>query len=124
MSEAGNPETWLSYYLPDTETAKKINHRKRSRAQRANNGLGVGHHDDDEEDASEEMVFTLQRDYTYTTLKCDALSTLVFTFRDLPDTNQKVAFYNPMQSRLMLRKKRAKVHPSLFLFMVRRARLI
>ncbi|KAK3828064.1 MAG: RNA polymerase II-associated [Benniella sp.] len=109
MSEAGNPETWLSYYLPDTETAKKINHRKRSRAQRANNGLGVGgHHDDDEEDASEEMVFTLQRDYTYTTLKCDALSTLVFTFRDLPDTKQKVAFYNPMQSRLMLRKKRVK----------------
>lgn len=106
MSEAGNPETWLSYYLPDMETAKKINHRKRLRAQRANSG----HHDDDEdEDESEEMVFTLQRDYTYNTLRCDALSTLVFTFREQPDTKQKAAFYNPMQSRLMLRKKRANV---------------
>lgn len=113
MSEAGNPETWLSYYLPDNETAKKINHRKRVHAQRANNGLnGSGRHDDeddgDEDDESEEMVFTLQRDYTYTTLKCDPLSTLVFTFRDIPDTKHKAAFYNPMQSRLMLRKKRAK----------------
>ncbi|KAF9950187.1 RNA polymerase-associated factor [Modicella reniformis] len=113
MSEAGNPETWLSYYLPDMETAKRINHRKRSRAQRAASGLSARDHhddddDDDDDDDEDDMVFTLQRDYTYTTLKCDALSTLVFTLRDIPETKQKAAFYNPMQSRLMLRKKRAK----------------
>ncbi|KAF9998422.1 RNA polymerase-associated factor [Entomortierella chlamydospora] len=104
MHNANDPETWLAYYLPDMDTAKEINHRKRSRAQLAASGLNA---DDDDED-SKEISFSLQRDYTYTTIPCASLSQLVFTFRDDAETKQKAAFYNPMQSKLMLRKKRAK----------------
>ncbi|KAF9406442.1 RNA polymerase-associated factor, partial [Podila epigama] len=101
MHDANDPETWLGYYLPDMETAKEINRRKRARATA---GLSL---EEDEEDAKE-MSYSLQRDYTYTTMPCAALSQLIFTFRELPDSKQKAAFYNPMQSKLMLRKKRAK----------------
>ncbi|KAF9356316.1 RNA polymerase-associated factor [Mortierella sp. AD094] len=104
MHNANDPETWLAYYLPDMETAKEINHRKRTRAQLAASGLNA---DDDDED-SKEISFSLQRDYTYTTIPCPSLSQLVFTFRDHTESKQKAAFYNPMQSKLMLRKKRAK----------------
>lgn len=105
MHDANDPETWLGYYLPDMETAKEINKKKRSRATNASAGLGL---DDDEEDAKE-MSFVHQRDYTYSTMPCAALSQLVFTFRDVPESKQKAAFYNNMQSKLMLRKKRVKV---------------
>ncbi|KAF9105614.1 hypothetical protein BGX27_009547 [Mortierella sp. AM989] len=104
MHNANDPETWLAYYLPDTETAKEINHRKRARAQLAASGLNA----DDEDEDTKETSFALQRDYTYTTIPCDSLSQLVFTFRDQLETKQRAAFYNPMQSKLMLRKKRAK----------------
>ncbi|KAG0087387.1 hypothetical protein BGZ93_010993 [Podila epicladia] len=104
MHDANDPETWLGYYLPDMETAKEINKKKRSRATNASAGLGL---DDDEEDAKE-MSFIHQRDYTYSTMPCAALSQLVFTFRDVPESKQKAAFYNNMQSKLMLRKKRVK----------------
>ncbi|KAF9301668.1 RNA polymerase-associated factor [Mortierella antarctica] len=104
MHDANDPETWLGYYLPDMETAKEINKKKRSRAANASAGLGL---DDDEEDAKE-MSFIHQRDYTYSTMPCAALSQLVFTFRDVPESKQKAAFYNNMQSKLMLRKKRVK----------------
>ncbi|KAF9187015.1 hypothetical protein BGZ49_004121, partial [Haplosporangium sp. Z 27] len=104
MHNANDPETWLAYYLPDADTAKEINHRKRAHAQLAASGLNP---DDDDED-SKEISFTLQRDYTYSTIPCASLSQLVFTFRDQLETKQRAAFYNPMQSKLMLRKKRAK----------------
>jgi hypothetical protein len=107
MHDANDPETWLGYYLPDSETAKEINQRKRARAQLAASGLDA--EDEEDEDESKERAFSLQRDYTYTTIPCASLSQLVFTFRDQPDSKQKAAFYNPMQSKLMLRKKRAKV---------------
>ncbi|KAG0366638.1 RNA polymerase II-associated [Gamsiella multidivaricata] len=107
MHDANDPETWLGYYLPDTETAKEINRRKRTRAQLAASGLNLDE-DEDEDEKSKEMAFSLQRDYTYTTIPCAALSQLVFTFREQAETKQKAAFYNPMQSKLMLRKKRAK----------------
>ncbi|KAF9895960.1 hypothetical protein BX616_008453 [Lobosporangium transversale] len=108
MHNANDPETWLAYYLPDIETAREINHRKRTRAQLEASGL---HNPDDDEDDTTERVYSLQRDYTYTTIPCSYLSQLVFTFRDLPESTsggggQKAAFYNPMQSKLMLRKKR------------------
>ncbi|KAF9291667.1 hypothetical protein BGZ68_002989 [Mortierella alpina] len=105
MHDASDPETWLSYYLPDMETAKDINQRKRTRAQRAAEGLNP---DNDDEEEPKEVSFSHQRDYTYTTIPCAMLSQLVFTFREMPDSKQKAAFYNPMQSKLMLRKKRAK----------------
>ncbi|KFH62008.1 hypothetical protein MVEG_12162 [Podila verticillata NRRL 6337] len=104
MHDANDPETWLGYYLPDMDTAKEINKKKRSRAANATAGLDL---DEDEEDAKE-LTFVHQRDYTYTTMPCVALSQLTFTFRDMPDSNKKAAFYNPMQSKLMLRKKRVK----------------
>ncbi|KAF9394651.1 hypothetical protein CPC16_010753 [Podila verticillata] len=104
MHDANDPETWLGYYLPDMDTAKEINKKKRSRAANATAGLNL---DEDEEDAKE-LTFVHQRDYTYTTMPCVALSQLTFTFRDMPDSNKKAAFYNPMQSKLMLRKKRVK----------------
>ncbi|KAF8936785.1 RNA polymerase II-associated [Dissophora ornata] len=105
MHDANDPETWLGYYLPGIETAKELNRRKRTRAQLAASGMNP---DDDDEEDPEEMAFSLQRDYTYTTIPCASLSQLVFTFRDQPDSKQKAAYYNPMQSKLMLRKKRAK----------------
>ncbi|KAF9929897.1 hypothetical protein BGZ67_006111 [Mortierella alpina] len=105
MHDASDPETWLSYYLPDMETAKDINQRKRTRSQRAAEGLNP---DNDDEEEPKEVSFSHQRDYTYTTIPCAMLSQLVFTFREMPDSKQKAAFYNPMQSKLMLRKKRAK----------------
>ncbi|KAF9185748.1 RNA polymerase-associated factor [Haplosporangium sp. Z 767] len=105
MSDNVDPETWLGYYLPDAETARTINQRKRSRAQLAASGLDP---DDEDEEDTKEMSFNLQRDYTYTTIPCDAFSQLVFTFREQPDSEQKTAFYNTIQSKLMLRKKRAK----------------
>ncbi|KAG0326792.1 hypothetical protein BGZ99_008995 [Dissophora globulifera] len=104
MHDANDPETWLGYYLPDSDTAREINQRKRIRAQLDASGMNP---EDDDED-SKEMAFSLQRDYTYTTIPCASLSQLVFTFRDQSETKQKAAFYNPMQSKLMLRKKRAK----------------
>ncbi|KAF9082358.1 hypothetical protein BGX23_012534 [Mortierella sp. AD031] len=105
MSDANDPETWLAYYLPDMEDAKEINRRKRKRAQMAAQGLMVG----DDEDHDRVVPYTLQRDYTYSTNPCPALSQLVFTFRDDADNSrQKSAFYNTTQSKLMLRKKRVK----------------
>ncbi|KAG0204570.1 hypothetical protein BGX28_003541 [Mortierella sp. GBA30] len=104
MHAQNDPETWLSYYLPDMDTAKEINQRKRTRSQRAANGLNP----DEDDEEPKEMSFSLQRDYTYTTFPCPLLSQLVFTFREQPESKQKAAFYNPMQSKLMLRKKRAK----------------
>ncbi|KAF9430250.1 hypothetical protein BGZ76_000905 [Entomortierella beljakovae] len=103
MHNANDPETWLAYYLPDMDTAKEINQRKRTRAQLAASGLNP-----DDDDDPKETSYSLQRDYTYSTIPCASLSQLVFTFRDQLDTKQKAAFYNPMQSKLMLRKKRAK----------------
>ncbi|KAG0056385.1 hypothetical protein BGZ83_005301 [Gryganskiella cystojenkinii] len=104
MHDANDPETWLGYYLPDQETAKSINQRKRTRASLAAAGIDP----DDQEEGPQEYSFSLQRDYTYSTIPCSSLSQLVFTFREQPETKQKSAFYNPMQSKLMLRKKRAK----------------
>ena len=107
MSDANDPETWLAYYLPDMEDAKDINRRKRKRAQMVAQGMMVTA---DEEDHDKVIPYTLQRDYTYSTNPCPALSQLVFTFRDDADnTRQKSAFYNTTQSKLMLRKKRVKV---------------
>ncbi|GJJ72336.1 RNA polymerase II-associated factor 1 [Entomortierella parvispora] len=105
MHDANDPETWLGYYLPDQETAQAINQRKRTRA-----SLVAARIDpDDQEEGPQEYSFSLQRDYTYTTIPCNSLSQLAFTFRDQgPESNQRAAFYNPMQSKLMLRKKRAK----------------
>ncbi|KAG0344129.1 hypothetical protein BG004_004716 [Podila humilis] len=105
MHDANDPETWLGYYLPDMETAKEINNKKRKRALNASTGLDYNQEDEDED---KEMSFSLQRDYTYTTMPCAALSQLTFTFRNVPESKQTAAFYNPMQSKLMLRKKRAK----------------
>ncbi|KAF9540162.1 hypothetical protein EC957_004601 [Mortierella hygrophila] len=106
MSDANDPETWLAYYLPDMEDAKEINRRKRKRAQLIAQGMMVTA---DEEDHDRVIPYTLQRDYTYSTNPCPALSQLVFTFRDDADnTRQKSAFYNTTQSKLMLRKKRVK----------------
>lgn len=107
MSDANDPETWLAYYLPDMDDAKEINRRKRKRAQMIAQGMMVTA---DEEDHDKVIPYTLQRDYTYSTNPCPALSQLVFTFRDDADNNrQKSAFYNTTQSKLMLRKKRVKV---------------
>ncbi|KAF8999726.1 RNA polymerase-associated factor, partial [Haplosporangium bisporale] len=64
MHDANDPETWLGYYLPDMDTAKEINKKKRSRAANATAGLDL---DEDEEDAKE-LTFVHQRDYTYTTM--------------------------------------------------------
>ncbi|KAF9582012.1 hypothetical protein BGW38_000774 [Lunasporangiospora selenospora] len=100
-SNVDEPEPWLGYYLPDTETAREINRRKRSRTQ---GELAI----QDEVDDDKELSFSLQRDYTYTTIPCAPLSQLVFTFRDQPESKHRAAFYNPMQSKLMLRKKRSK----------------
>ncbi|KAI1302176.1 hypothetical protein EDD11_005641 [Mortierella claussenii] len=122
MHNANDPETWLAYYLPDAETARAINQRKRTRAQLEASGLDPMDDEDDEDDEDDgsgrkkEKTFSLQRDYTYSTIPCASLSQLVFTFRDQPETaaghvnggQKKAAFYNPMQSKLMLRKKRAK----------------
>jgi len=106
MHDANDPETWLGYYLPDQETAKAINQRKRTRASLSTAGIDP----DDQEEGPQEYSFSLQRDYTYTTIPCNSLSQLAFTLRDQgPETKQRAAFYNPMQSKLMLRKKRAKV---------------
>ncbi|KAF9149007.1 RNA polymerase-associated factor [Linnemannia schmuckeri] len=106
MSDANDPETWLAYYLPDMEDAKEINRRKRKRAQMIAQGMMVT---EDEEDHDKVIPYTLQRDYTYSTNPCPALSQLVFTFReDTDNTRQKSAFYNTTQSKLMLRKKRVK----------------
>ncbi|KAK3824029.1 MAG: RNA polymerase II-associated [Linnemannia gamsii] len=106
MSDANDPETWLAYYLPDMEDAKEINRRKRKRAQMIAQGSIVT---EEEEDLQRVTPYTLQRDYTYSTNPCPALSQLVFTFRDDTDnTRQKSAFYNTTQSKLMLRKKRVK----------------
>jgi hypothetical protein len=89
------------------EDAKEINRRKRKRAQMIAQGLMMTA---DEEDMARVIPYTLQRDYTYSTNPCPALSQLVFTFRDDADnTRQKSAFYNTTQSKLMLRKKRVKV---------------
>ncbi|KAG0225362.1 hypothetical protein BGW42_004472 [Actinomortierella wolfii] len=132
MSSQNDSDTWLAYYLPDLETAREINGRKRVA------GLAIEDEDDgldrsaqtppreDDEDGQQQggagstlpegikvRTFAHQRDCTYQTMPCSTLPQFVFTFRDGERTageTVKCAFYDPIQSKLRLSKKHKRTH--------------
>jgi RNA polymerase II-associated factor 1 len=85
-------ETFLSYFQPSVETAKKIILKRK-------------HEDsDDEEFDDEAQEYNFVRDFEYVTNTESKSKKIFFTF----NPEQGGAFYNVIQSKLSLRKKRAK----------------
>jgi len=86
-------ETFLSYFQPSVETAKKINLKRK-------------HHDDsdDEEIDNETQEYNFVRDFEYDTSNDAKNKKVFFTF----NPEQGGAFYNIVRSKLSLRKKRAR----------------
>jgi len=85
-------ETFLSYFEPTIETAKKINLKRK-------------HEDsDDEEIDDEEQEYKFVRDFEYDTNTDSKNKKIFFTF----NPEQGGAFYNIIRSKLSLKKKRAR----------------